>query len=328
VAKERVFLYRQTTRSRDLTELFDSDPLAEALFYRLLAGSDDFGRLDWDVDLIRADCFPRSRRKPAAIEKALAALVERDMIFRYTVNGKDYLQITHYDDFQGEQGWARVKVACPPPPEWSPPESLVAFLDSTQDKRFLPERYGLVSECVGVYRAVSSCVPDTVRVPRAQARSHSPSHSHTHPPGAECAREEASPIPDPDPAFRQRDLRAQALAGDGHMLLANNPQVRELVARCCPDFTGPKVGDWATALLQAIRDPNTPLSREEWLAAFDADRPTQASKPLEWVNYHEKRAKAVNGKRARQAEDDPLALVYHPPPPDIEELLRAKGEIP
>ena len=49
-------------------------------------------------------------------------------------------------------------------------------------------------------------------------------------------------------------LKNEALAGDGHMLLQNNPQVRELVARCCPDFTGPRVGRWAETLLQAIRD--------------------------------------------------------------------------
>ena len=88
------------------------------LFYRtLMLAVDDYGRLEVDVDVIRAICFPRQLdRWPAArIEHCLAAAADAltddgaPLIVRYRVGAKEYLQ---YNNF-GQRIQSKPK--CPPP---------------------------------------------------------------------------------------------------------------------------------------------------------------------------------------------------------------------
>jgi hypothetical protein len=86
--------------------------------------------------------------------------------------------------------------------------------------------------------------------------------------------------------------------------------------------------------VRCIKDDNYPLDRDGLIARFTAQPPavtqrgTQArAKYLDtlrrWVLSE---TLPKRGAKGQAPEDNPL--VYRPPPQDIEELLRAKGEIP
>jgi uncharacterized phage protein (TIGR02220 family) len=69
---------------------------AEVLFYRLLVASDDFGRFDGRVAVIRARCFPlKDQAQTGDLEAHLAALEAATLIRRYEVEGKPYLEIAN-----------------------------------------------------------------------------------------------------------------------------------------------------------------------------------------------------------------------------------------
>ena len=74
-------------------------PDAECLYYRLLVTVDDFGRFDARPLLIKAACFPlRLRANADKCIQWLNALVSVGLIIIYTVDNKDYLQITNWDN--------------------------------------------------------------------------------------------------------------------------------------------------------------------------------------------------------------------------------------
>lgn len=74
-------------------------PDAECLFYRLLVTVDDFGRFDARPLVIKANCFPlRIRADADKCIQWLKALESVGLIQVYTVDNKEYLQITNWDN--------------------------------------------------------------------------------------------------------------------------------------------------------------------------------------------------------------------------------------
>ena len=72
----------------------------ETFFVRLMVNCDDFGRMDARARIIAARLYPLKDVKPAQIEEALTALESADLIIRYTVDGKPYLQMTTWERHQ------------------------------------------------------------------------------------------------------------------------------------------------------------------------------------------------------------------------------------
>lgn len=69
----------------------------EVFFYRLLVVSDDFGRMDARLPILKSRCFPLKDIETATIESHLQSLVRQELITRYQVDGKPYLQILKWE---------------------------------------------------------------------------------------------------------------------------------------------------------------------------------------------------------------------------------------
>lgn len=71
----------------------------EVFFYRLLVVSDDFGRMDARLPILKSKCFPL-KDVPKMLEKIdcwLRSLVRQKLISRYQLDDKPYLQILKWE---------------------------------------------------------------------------------------------------------------------------------------------------------------------------------------------------------------------------------------
>lgn len=77
--------------------LADCDPLARLLFIGLWCMADREGRLEDRPKKIKAELLPYDN---ANIDKLLSQLIEREFLIRYTVEGKQYLQVDKFAKHQ------------------------------------------------------------------------------------------------------------------------------------------------------------------------------------------------------------------------------------
>lgn len=133
--------------------LLDRNPLAEALYWRIKAMADDFGRYLGDPADVGAGVCPRNliggNIKLKKVEEALADMEACNVISIYTgPDGKRYLEIVDYLSHAHDQ-WSSVgKPEYPAPPGWMPPESLVQFLcQHANAQNVSAGRFGVSIEC-------------------------------------------------------------------------------------------------------------------------------------------------------------------------------------
>ena len=93
------------------------DPFEECFFYRLIVNCDDFGRFDGRLKVLSAKLFPLKSISTDKVEKALSSLAAADLIIRYDVDGKPYIQITTWLRHQSKRA---TKSKWPAPPEGNP----------------------------------------------------------------------------------------------------------------------------------------------------------------------------------------------------------------
>jgi len=72
----------------------------QVLFPLIVANTDDFGRLPGDAFTIKSVVLPSSRRPESDFEKALDVLADVDLLQRYQVNDRIYLQVNEFDTHQ------------------------------------------------------------------------------------------------------------------------------------------------------------------------------------------------------------------------------------
>lgn len=85
-------------------KLSDSSPEAERCYYRLLPHCDDEGRAEDDATLLAAYCFPlREDITGAVINVWLNELNERHLLVRYVVEGRRFLQVLKWKQYQKPQ---------------------------------------------------------------------------------------------------------------------------------------------------------------------------------------------------------------------------------
>jgi hypothetical protein len=83
----------------DSSALDALSPEEEVFFYRLLVVSDDFGRMDARLPILKSKCFPL-KDLPKMLEKIegwLQSLVRQKLIIRYQIEDKPYLQISKWE---------------------------------------------------------------------------------------------------------------------------------------------------------------------------------------------------------------------------------------
>lgn len=70
----------------------------EVFFYRLLVVSDDFGRMDARLPILKSRCYPlKDGVKLDKIDSHLQSLVRQKLAIRYQVDDKPYLQILKWE---------------------------------------------------------------------------------------------------------------------------------------------------------------------------------------------------------------------------------------
>jgi len=142
-------IYKQAVNSDNLNKLLEAEPLAEALYWRLLATCTAYGRSPATPETFKARVCPWANISIDQIAHALDALEEHGLIRRYTVNPGTYLEVINWFQFQSVNWMFMDKPELPPPPDWDPPQSLLDFLEEHADKaNVTPERYG-ISTTVG-----------------------------------------------------------------------------------------------------------------------------------------------------------------------------------
>ena len=77
--------------------------IAQSLYIRLLTLVDDFARYDADTELLRSETFPYgdpdgNQHDLLAIDGALLALADKNMLVLYEVDGHRYLQLTRWQE--------------------------------------------------------------------------------------------------------------------------------------------------------------------------------------------------------------------------------------
>jgi hypothetical protein len=85
---------RDWTTSESLDEISAE---AERLFTRLIMKADDYGSFHSNAKLIRAACFPLKEIKDSRISEWLTECIEAGLIFKYKVDGKEYIRIKNFN---------------------------------------------------------------------------------------------------------------------------------------------------------------------------------------------------------------------------------------
>jgi len=152
MAKQWAKIYRNVKDSDRLTALLNRNPLAEALYWRIKAHADDFGRFVADPAEVGAAVCPRNliggSLTVPKVAKALDDMAACGLITFYEVGGKRYLEIVDYFN-HAHENWSNISRPEYPAPEgWTPPETLVQFLiQNAKSRNVSPERYGVSIEC-------------------------------------------------------------------------------------------------------------------------------------------------------------------------------------
>lgn len=72
----------------------------EAFFYRLIVNADDYGRFDGRPAIIRGSCFPLKDVRFSQIDSAIEKLASVNMIYTYEIDGRTYIQIVNWGEYQ------------------------------------------------------------------------------------------------------------------------------------------------------------------------------------------------------------------------------------
>ena len=88
----------------------------ERMFWRLVVIADDYGRIEGRLHVLRARCFQETfdRIAPDDVERWVAALVDAQLVARYEVAGRPYLQILSW---AAKQRVRNARPKYPPPPD-------------------------------------------------------------------------------------------------------------------------------------------------------------------------------------------------------------------
>lgn len=93
----------------------------ERTFTRLWTHCDDAGRCEDRPKIIKAAIYPlHDEITPETLDKELAALTDANLLIRYEVDGRKYIAVTSWDEYQHPQ---RAKPSVYPPPPGTVDES-------------------------------------------------------------------------------------------------------------------------------------------------------------------------------------------------------------
>lgn len=94
-------------------QVMECSPTTRLMFVGMWNFADDTGRLPYSPKTIKAQIFPGDSVSPDELAGMVAELSANGLLVQYTVDGKDYLQIT---------GWHHQKIDKPQKPKYPPPQ--------------------------------------------------------------------------------------------------------------------------------------------------------------------------------------------------------------
>ena len=149
--KQWAKIFRDCSDSDRLTDLLAKNGFAEALYWRLKAKADDFGRYLGDPCRIAEGLCPRNlirgHFKLKKVEQALADMEACGVVRFYDVDGQRYVEIVDYFSHAHEVWTSVGKPEYPAPLDWQVPEELVKWLlehsKNPNAKNAFPERFGV-----------------------------------------------------------------------------------------------------------------------------------------------------------------------------------------
>lgn len=111
---------RMISKSISVSERVNSMSLfARLLFTWMIPHTDDFGRMTGSPMKVKALVVPMADETKDDVENALREMVEQDLIYWYSVDGKQYIQIKNFDKHQTGLH-KRTKSQYPAPEEGTP----------------------------------------------------------------------------------------------------------------------------------------------------------------------------------------------------------------
>ncbi len=322
-------IWAKCTESENLQAAFDECPGAEALYWRALTGCDSFGRLPGHVVILSRKLFPLSQKSTRFFQQAVACLEKHKLWHRYQVDGKQYLEIAHYFDYQ-PPNWQKMPAGeYPPPLDWQPPHDLLDFLlESGSSRTTPPKRYGVTWNQVDSW-AHEHGQPEPERTRANQSEPEETTEDHSEPPS-----------PSPSPGSIEPGVTREATAhtggaageerhGTAQPLIPNMKSIEDarwdfLVADPLTDFHvrrlfgelfGPDwlrraVPAWQDEFLSDLRD-DPDLDREaivRWLQDPET-KPKQREWPRAWLE----RCEEHDRDKFDPANLTGLDAVYHDP---------------
>ncbi len=162
---------------------------ARLLFVGMWNFCDDAGRHPDSVKQLKAEIFPADEMTLAEIEELVDELSTNDLIMRYVVDGKGFIQV---------KGWHHQKIDRPQEPKYPEP---IDDHSTNVRRSFVPDRKG--EDRRG---------EDGIGVDQGARQAHA-AHSAEHPPG-DLAEPETQPDDKPAKQKRARALKPADLVAD------------------------------------------------------------------------------------------------------------------
>lgn len=130
---------RMISKSISVSERVNSMSLfARLLFTWMIPHTDDFGRMTGSPMKVKALVVPMADETKDDVENALREMVEQDLIYWYSVDGKQYIQIKNFDKHQTGLH-KRTKSKYPAPEEGTPVVGSASFREFPGNSGKAPE---------------------------------------------------------------------------------------------------------------------------------------------------------------------------------------------
>ena len=117
------------------TTLAEVSDFAKLLFTWIIPHCDDYGHMDGSARIVKGIVVPLCEATTETVEEALKEIEKVNLIKRYEVEGKLYLEIVKWDDHQTLKSDRPVNIQYPLPPSWKNLDSKRNFENSKRKNK-------------------------------------------------------------------------------------------------------------------------------------------------------------------------------------------------
>lgn len=308
-------LHSKLIHSKNLNMAAYDDPLAERLWFRMIAACDDYGRLPGDPWKLKSQIAPMLPESIAQIADAVAVLEKHDLLQLYDVDDEPYLLLNHWFEYQDLKWFAVGAPTYPHPENWQAPESLLQWIadHNDSDTKYSPNRYGLDNKAV--MAQLSGASTDTTTDGSVDVSTEGTDidvdvDTETTTTRTTKARADSDAAPEDKPLTpQQQTIRSAWDAfgleepyGDAE---GNKPGFSGLT-KLVAEHGIPVANAWAATIKRS--PPEKPEGAEKW-AWFKQQFRAAMNRPWEWQPQRGKSGKTIPARKdAEYGEPGPIKL--------------------